>query len=64
VVLDERGDLDADTIRTELKKDLSPFKVPTAIAIFSSEEIPWTPTFKVRRQQLTEMILQRANLGV
>jgi acyl-CoA synthetase (AMP-forming)/AMP-acid ligase II len=64
VVLDERSNLDADTIRTELKKDLSPFKVPVAIALFSSEEIPWTPTFKVRRQQLTEMISQRANLGV
>jgi acyl-CoA synthetase (AMP-forming)/AMP-acid ligase II len=61
VVLDERSKLDADSIRAELKKDLSPFKVPAAIAFFSSEEIPWTPTFKVRRQQLTEMILQRAN---
>ena len=33
---------------------------PDAIAIFTSEEIPWTPTFKVRRHELTEMIVQRA----
>ncbi len=60
VVLDEGSDLDAETITAELKKDLSPFKIPSAIAIFTSGEIPWTPTFKVRRHELTEMIVQRA----
>ena len=60
VVLEDGSNLDAETITAELKKDLSPFKVPTAIAIFTSEEIPWTPTFKVRRRELTEMIVQRA----
>ena len=59
-MLENGSDLDAETITAELKKDLSPFKVPTAIAIFESEEIPWTPTFKVRRHELTEMIVQRA----
>ena len=63
VVLDEDSDLDAETITAELKKDLSPFKVPTTIAIFTSEEIPWTPTFKVRRHELTEMIVERAGVA-
>ena len=63
VVLDEGSPLDAVTIRAELKKDLSPYKIPSVIAFFRSEEIPWTPTFKVRRGQLTEMIVQRAAAG-
>jgi acyl-CoA synthetase (AMP-forming)/AMP-acid ligase II len=60
VVLDEDRGLDADVIRAELKKDLSPYKVPAVIASFRSEEIPWTPTFKVRRHELTGMILERS----
>ena len=43
-----------------LRKDLSPFKVPISIAMFESGEIPWTPTFKVRRHLLTEMIVERS----
>jgi acyl-CoA synthetase (AMP-forming)/AMP-acid ligase II len=60
VVLEAGSDLDAETIRAQLKKDLSPFKIPTTIAFFKSEAIPWTPTFKVRRHELTTMILERA----
>jgi acyl-CoA synthetase (AMP-forming)/AMP-acid ligase II len=63
VVLDDASDLDPDMIKAELKKDLSPYKVPSAIAIFRSEEIPWTPTFKVRRHQLSEMIVQRSAIS-
>ncbi|BBY22175.1 class I adenylate-forming enzyme family protein [Mycobacterium stomatepiae] len=58
-VLDSGSGLDAARIRAELKRDLSPYKVPTLVAIFESEEIPWTPTFKVRTHQLTDMILAR-----
>jgi acyl-CoA synthetase (AMP-forming)/AMP-acid ligase II len=60
VVLESGCTLGAADIRKELRKDLSPYKVPTTIAIFKSGEIPWTATFKVRRHQLTEMILERA----
>ena len=59
-VLDVSCDLDAAQIQTELKKDLSPYKVPSMIAIFKSDEIPWTPTFKVRTHTLADMIVSRA----
>ena len=49
VVLDDTSELDAAAIRAELKRDLSPYKVPATIAFFDSGDIPWTPTFKVRR---------------
>lgn len=58
----DRG-LDAKTIRTELRKDLSPFKIPTDIAFFESAEIPWAPTFKIRRHLLAERIAERAGAG-
>jgi acyl-CoA synthetase (AMP-forming)/AMP-acid ligase II len=60
VVVDDGSTLDPETIKSKLKKDLSPYKVPSVIALFTTEEIPWTPTFKVRRGQLAEMIQQRA----
>ena len=60
VVLDDTSELDAAAIRAELKRDLSPYKVPATIAFFDSGDIPWTPTFKVRRHELTRMIVQRA----
>ena len=63
VVLDESSPLDVAAIRVQLREDLSPYKVPSAIAIFRSEEIPWTPTFKVRHHQLTEMILERSGVA-
>jgi acyl-CoA synthetase (AMP-forming)/AMP-acid ligase II len=63
VVLDDGCPLDDTAIRAELRKDLSPYKVPTSIAVFSSGEIPWTPTFKVRRHQLTAMILERCPMS-
>jgi acyl-CoA synthetase (AMP-forming)/AMP-acid ligase II len=59
-VLDVSCDLDAAQIQTELKKDLSSYKVPAMIAIFRSDEIPWTPTFKVRTHTLADMIVSRA----
>jgi len=61
VVLDASSDLNGHRIRDELKKDLSPFKVPALVALFDSEDIPWTPTFKVRTHELTEQILARTN---
>lgn len=52
--------LDPAALRQDLRQDLSPFKVPVAIAVFGSEEIPWTATFKVRRHELVRMIQERA----
>ncbi|WP_029429926.1 class I adenylate-forming enzyme family protein [Blastococcus sp. URHD0036] len=59
VVLDADSDLDAHDLQAALRGNLSPFKIPGAIGIFSSQEIPWTPTFKVRRPELTDMISAR-----
>ncbi len=61
VVLDDTSELDAAAIRAELKRDLSPYKVPATIAFFDSGDIPWTPTFKVRRHELTRMILEQTD---
>jgi acyl-CoA synthetase (AMP-forming)/AMP-acid ligase II len=63
LVADRDRGLDAKAIRAELRKNLSPFKIPTEIAFFESTEIPWTPTFKVRRHLLAEMIAERAGPG-
>ncbi|MGE0878177.1 MAG: class I adenylate-forming enzyme family protein [Acidimicrobiia bacterium] len=60
VVADDGAGLDAATVKAALKADLSNYKIPSTIAFFKSEEIPWTPTFMVRRGQLTEMIVERA----
>jgi acyl-CoA synthetase (AMP-forming)/AMP-acid ligase II len=60
VVVDPDTAVDADAIRDALRRDLSPFKVPARIAFLRSEEIPWTPTFKVRRHELVDLIAERA----
>ena len=63
LVVDRDRSPDAKAIQAELRNDLSPFKVPTEIAFFDSAEIPWTPTFKVRRHLLAEMIAERTGAG-
>lgn len=54
--------LDADTLRRELRGVLSPFKVPAHIIFLTEADIPMTPSHKVRRGVLTEMI--REQVGV
>jgi acyl-CoA synthetase (AMP-forming)/AMP-acid ligase II len=63
VVAEPDTAVDPEAIRVELRKDLSPFKVPAMIAAFDSAEIPWTPTFKIRRHLLADMILERTEDG-
>ena len=55
--------LDADTLRRQLREVLSPFKVPVHIVFLDEAEIPMTPSHKVRRGVLTEMIRERVAQG-
>jgi acyl-CoA synthetase (AMP-forming)/AMP-acid ligase II len=51
--------LTADDIRTQLRERLSVYKVPRAIVFFDSiDQIPMTPTMKVRKRELAELIAQ------
>lgn len=52
--------LRADQIRQRLRGRLSPYKVPRAIIILSAvDEVPMTPSMKVRKQVLAELIRAR-----
>jgi fatty-acyl-CoA synthase len=63
-VVPEKGrTLDAETIRDELKHELSTFKVPAHIEFFTADEIPWTQSFKIRKGALAELIKERMNAG-
>lgn len=55
--------LDADSLRKQLREVLSPFKVPAHIVFLGAEEIPMTPSHKVRRGVLTEMVRERVGGG-
>jgi malonyl-CoA/methylmalonyl-CoA synthetase len=44
------GDVDLDALRTWLRSELASYKVPKSL--FAAEEIPHTPTGKVRRSTL------------
>jgi acyl-CoA synthetase (AMP-forming)/AMP-acid ligase II len=61
VVAEEGRSVDPDSLRAQLRKNLSPFKIPVAIAVFRDDEIPRTGTFKVRRHDLTRMIQERCS---
>jgi acyl-CoA synthetase (AMP-forming)/AMP-acid ligase II len=51
--------LTADDIRARLRERLSVYKVPRAIVFFdSSDQVPMTPTMKVRKRELAELIAQ------
>jgi acyl-CoA synthetase (AMP-forming)/AMP-acid ligase II len=50
----------ADQIRQRLRDRLSPYKVPRAIIVLSSvDEVPMTPSMKVRKRLLAELIRSR-----
>ena len=53
------ADLDPDGIRARLRTMVSAFKVPAHVVLLRAEEIPWTPSHKVRRGVLTEMLRER-----
>jgi acyl-CoA synthetase (AMP-forming)/AMP-acid ligase II len=56
-----RGDLplpDEAIIRATLRQRLSPFKVPAHFVTVDEEEIPWTPSHKVRFGVLADMVAE------
>jgi acyl-CoA synthetase (AMP-forming)/AMP-acid ligase II len=59
VVLAATCERDAETLQAELRRDLSPFKIPSVIAIVSGDDIPRTPTQKIRPAELAELICSR-----
>ena len=51
--------LDPAGLAATLRSRLSSFKVPAHIELFDEAEIPWTPSLKVRRGTLGQMITAR-----
>ena len=56
---------DGAELRERLRDELSAFKVPRHIFIFSSEEIPRTASAKIQKPQLREILTERiaASMG-
>lgn len=46
-------------IRERLRARLSVFKVPSWLVLFASEEIPWTPSHKVKKAELAAIVTER-----
>jgi acyl-CoA synthetase (AMP-forming)/AMP-acid ligase II len=59
VIAEDGRTFDADDLRRALRDDLSTFKVPSHIVFFGQEEIPWTPSHKVRLGRLAELLGER-----
>jgi acyl-CoA synthetase (AMP-forming)/AMP-acid ligase II len=60
VVLDADAALTSDDIRRQLRERLSVYKVPRILTILDSvDEIPMTPSLKVRKRELAALIEQR-----
>jgi acyl-CoA synthetase (AMP-forming)/AMP-acid ligase II len=53
------ADLDAREIGRWLKTRLSSYKVPRLLAIVHQDEVPLTPSYKLQRQALAQMIRER-----
>jgi acyl-CoA synthetase (AMP-forming)/AMP-acid ligase II len=59
VVLENGTSVTADELRLSLRARLSTFKVPSSFVFMSADEIPWTPSFKVRYGKLAEILAER-----
>jgi acyl-CoA synthetase (AMP-forming)/AMP-acid ligase II len=57
-------DLDAAAVRAALRGRLSAFKIPARLAVVADDDIPWTPSHKVRRGELVALIVSRAQTAV
>ncbi len=64
VVAEDGADLDGEAVRAALKGRLSSFKVPAYLVVAAAEDIPWTPSHKVRRGELAALIRSRLEVGV
>ena len=63
VVLTPGARPDADAVRARLREVLSAFKVPAHIVFLAEDDVPWTPSHKVRRAVLAELIQRRIGPG-
>jgi acyl-CoA synthetase (AMP-forming)/AMP-acid ligase II len=56
-----RGDatIDADELRTRLKRDLSAYKVPKHLWVCTKAELPFLDSGKIKKQELAEMLAAR-----
>ena len=60
VVLEPGATLTADAIRHQLRDRLSVYKVPKVLVILDSiDEVPMTPSLKVRKRDLAALIEAR-----
>jgi len=60
-----RGDaaLDVDELRARLKGDLSAYKVPNHLWVCAKSELPFLPSGKIKKQDLTEQLANRYENG-
>jgi acyl-CoA synthetase (AMP-forming)/AMP-acid ligase II len=63
VILQPGTAVDAGTIRGYLRQQLSPFKVPAHIVFLTEDEVPWTPSHKVRRAVLIDLLADRVGVS-
>jgi acyl-CoA synthetase (AMP-forming)/AMP-acid ligase II len=59
VVLKPGAELDADTCRERLRKDVSAYKVPQEIVFAQKEELPFTDSGKIDKRKLAVWMEQR-----
>jgi acyl-CoA synthetase (AMP-forming)/AMP-acid ligase II len=59
VVPAEGADLDAREIGRWLRTRLSSYKVPRLLAIVQQSEVPFTPSYKLQKQALAQIIRER-----
>jgi acyl-CoA synthetase (AMP-forming)/AMP-acid ligase II len=59
VTLAPDASLSADALRERLRDELSVFKIPEAIVLLGRDELPLTPSEKIRRPQLRELLQRK-----
>jgi acyl-CoA synthetase (AMP-forming)/AMP-acid ligase II len=59
IVVRDPDAVDLDAIRGRLREALSAFKVPKHLVVLEAEEVPMTPSAKVRRGELRSLVMER-----
>jgi len=57
------ADLDPETLRASLRKELSAYKVPRHLVFLAPEELPMTDTGKLDRRGLKALLIERIETG-
>lgn len=63
LVLNHGETLDADSLRTRLKNELSAYKVPRQFFFFEKEELPFTDSGKIDKRKLIHLLAEQNSSG-